>query len=134
MKKLLIITCTSFTAVILSFTLLAKFDFAPTMTNSTPIQVFILTLSIAALMYLGEIIEDRFEINSLWADALIRLFICYATIFLEGHIFRWFETTPSAILIITPILVPAFIITYWVSYSISVEYTETINQIIKRKK
>jgi len=134
MKKLLIITCTSFTAVMLFFTILTTFEFAPTMARSTPVQVFILTLSIAALMFLAEIAEDKYDISSLLADAIIRLLICYFVIFIEGYMFRWFDASFSAFFIITPILIPTFIITYWVSYSISVEYTETINQIIKRGK
>lgn len=134
MKKILIISCTSFTAVMLLFALFSMFEMAPEISKTITVQVFVITVSIAILMTLAEKIEDRFEVFSILADALMRILLCYFVIFIEGYLFGWFEFSFKALIYITPILIPAFLITYLVSYLTCVEYAEAINRSIKRKK
>ncbi len=134
MKKIMIITCASFTAVMLLFTLLSVWDMAPEVSGGVTVQVFVIALSISVLMYIAEKIEDRFEITSLWADTLIRLVICYATVFVEGGLFRMFPYSWDIFLKVTLVLIPVFIITYAIGYFTCLEWAQAINKSIRQRK
>lgn len=134
MKKIILITCSSFTAIMLLFTLLSTWDMAPEVSGAVTVQVFVIALSISLLMRIAEKIEDRFEKTSLWTDVLIRLAICYATTFVEGGLFRMFPFSWDVFLKITLILIPVFIVTYAIGYFTYLEWAEAINKSIRQRK
>lgn len=134
MKKFLIITCASFTAVMLLFCLLSPYDLAPVITKEITLQVFAMTATIAALMLLAEEIEARLQVNSLLADTLIRITICYAAVFIEGGLFGMFPFTLWSLLIISPIVILTFLFTYLIGYMTVWDWAKNINSHIQRKK
>jgi len=134
MNRILIINCTSFTGVMLLFSVFSKYDMAPVVNSTVTFQVFILTLSIAVVMSIAEKIENKLKIYSALADMLIRVVICYTLVFIQGGLFGWFEYSVKALLTITPVCIPVFIVTYLVLYLTCVECADAINKSIKRKK
>lgn len=134
MNRILIINCTSFTGVMLLFSVFSKYDMAPVVNSTVIFQVYILTLSIAVVMSIAERITNKLRIYSALVDALIRIVICYALVFIEGGLFDWFEFSAEAILMISPVCIPVFIVTYLVLYLTCVECADAINKSIKRKK
>lgn len=130
MQKFLSITCGSFTVVMLMFMVLSPYGLAPYVTNTTAFQIFIMSVSISIIMVLAEFINK----DSLILDALIKFFICYAVVFLEGAYFKMNDLSWKGVLQITPALVPAFIITYFIQYLTCVEWADKINKSIKHQK
>lgn len=133
MKGIVVICTGSFTGIMLLFSLLCQYDMAPQVTEETTIQVFLMALSVAVVMFLAEKIEEKFENISLWTDVLIRIFICYAVVFLEGILFGMFDLSWSSFREITPILIPVFLITYGIGYLSCQNYAESINKSIRQK-
>ncbi len=133
MKKILIITCSSFTAIVLLFALFSTFDIVPELSKSIVFQLFTMSMSIALLMFISERAEDKLDISSLTVDALIRMLICYIVVFVEGSLFRMFPFSWKAIASISPVLIPTFVITYVIGYFTIVDCANKINKSIKRK-
>lgn len=134
MKKIVIITCTSFTAIVLLFAFFSTFDRVPELSKSIILQLFVMSASIAVLMFIMEKIEDRLDITSLALDVFIRVLICYLVVFIEGYVFGMFMFEWKAFLYISPVLIPTFILTYAVYYFMLVDYANEINERIKKKK
>lgn len=134
MKKIVIITCSSFTAIVLLFALFSTFDMVPELSKSIVLQLFTMAVSIAVLMFFSEKIEDKLAVSSMAVDALIRVLICYIVVFVEGCLFGMFPFGWKAIAYISPVLIPAFVITYAIGYFTIVDYANAINKNIKRKK
>ena len=136
LKKFLIITCASFTAVMLFFALFATVNTAIVrdIDRVLTIQVLLMNASIALLMVIVETITNRFEKVPLGVDAIIRVLICYLVIFFEGYWFGWFELSLNSLVLITPVLVVAFLITYLVMYMTCADYADVINKNIKKKR
>jgi len=134
MKKIVIITCSSFTAIVLLFALFSTFDMVPELSKSIVLQLFTMALSIAVLMFISERIEDKLDVSSIAVDALIRVLICYIVVFVEGYLFRMFPFGWKAIASISPVLIPTILITYAIGYFTIVDYANAINKNINRKK
>lgn len=137
MKKMFIICCTSFTGIMLFF---ALFSFVGPISDAVPVlspvvvlQAFAMSASIALLMFVMEKILDRWDF-SLWVDILVRIIICYVVVFIIGGLAGMFPLGPVALLYITPVMLPVFIVTYLVSYITCVEWAEAINKSIRRRK
>lgn len=130
MKKFVTITCGSFTVVMLLFMLLSPYNLAPYITNTIAFQLLIMSVSLALIMVLAELIKN----DSIIIDVLIKIIICYAVVFFEGAYFGMVDFSWIGLLQITPSLVPAFIITYFIQYLTYVEWASSINKSIKRKK
>lgn len=133
-KKIIIITCSSFTAIVLIFALLSNFTMVPDLSKSIVLQLFTMAASIAVLMSISDKIEDQFDVSSLAADALIRVLICYIVVFWEGCWFGMIPFSWKAIAYISPVLIPTFVITYAVGYVTIVDYANEINKSIAHKK
>lgn len=134
MKKIVIITCSSFTAIVLLFALFSTFDMVPELSKSIVLQLFTMALSISVLMFFTEKIGDKLAESSMAVDALIRVLICYIVVFVEGWLFGMFPFGWKAIAYISPVLLPTFVITYAIGYFTIVDFANQINKNIKRKK
>lgn len=130
MKKILTITCGSFTSVIILFALLSPYGFAPAVTNDITFQVFLMSVSIALIMTLAE----RIDYDSLVIDVLVKVLICYLVVFFEGALFGMIPFSWHGFWEITPVLIPAFLITYLFHYITCMECASYINHIIHHKK
>lgn len=133
-KKTLVVTCSSFTAIVMFYILFARISLITAFTDDTAIQLFFMCLSIAVLMSISDKIEAHFDVSSIWLDALIRVFICYFVVFVQGCLFGMFPFSPIAFVYITPVLIPGFIVAYGIAYLTSVEYSNAINRSIRRKR
>ena len=134
MKKIVIITCSSFTAIVLLFALFSTFDMVPELSKSIVLQLFTMALSISVLMFFSEKIGDKLVESSMAVDALIRVLICYSVVFVEGCLFGMFPFGWIAIANISLVLIPAFVITYAIGYFTIVDFANQINKTIKRNK
>lgn len=134
MKKIVITICSSFTAIVLLFALFSNFDMVPELSKSIILQLFTMTVTIAVLMFIGEKIEDKLDINSIAVDALIRVLICYIVVIVEGGLFGMFSFNWEVFAKISPVLIPAFLITYAIGYFTIVDYVNVINKTIKERK
>ncbi|WP_069999106.1 DUF3021 family protein [Cellulosilyticum sp. I15G10I2] len=134
MKKILVITCTSFTAIVLLFALFSTFDMVPELSKSIILQLFAMASSISVLMFISDKIAHKLDINSIVIDALIRVLICYFVVFTEGSLFGMFPFEWKAFAYISPVLIPTFIATYAIYYFTLVDYANEINERIKKKK
>lgn len=130
MRKILTITCGSFTVVMMLFVLFSPFRLAPEVTNATALQGFVMSVSIAVIMVLAE----KIDLESIALDVLTKALICYLVVFLEGAFFGMVPFSWKGLWEITPVLIPAFIITYVIEYLVCVEWASFINHKIKRKK
>lgn len=133
MKKIILYTCTSFTALTLAFAVLQGSNFAPVLTAAIVVQLFIITLSIALLMHLAETILMRFEVDSPVLELLIRVFICYGLAMTECILFGMIPASLDSLLLITPAMVPTFIVSYAANHLVIVGYAEKINKAIHRQ-
>lgn len=131
MKKLLLITCTSFTITQLLFAVFAASDFAPAVNSQSTLQAFIMSLSIAIFMVAAEKAADYFAVVPLWLDGLIRLMICYMVVFIEGTFFGMITFSWLGLWQITPLLLVIFLLTYFISYLTCSEWAEAINKCIR---
>lgn len=134
MKKIVIITCSSFTAIVLLFALFSTFDMVPELSKNIVLQLFTMALSISVLMFFSDKIGDKLAESWMAVDALIRVFICYIVVFVEGCLFGMFPFGWKAIAYISPVLIPAFVITYTIGYFTIVDFANEINKSIKRNK
>ena len=134
MKKILLMTCASFTAAQLLFAAFSQASFAPEVNSQTTWQTFCMSLSIALLMVLYENIADRFGGASLWLDALLRLAICYSVVFTQGAYFGMIAFSWRGLWQITPLLVLIFLLTYTISYLTCTEWAAAINQSIRSRR
>ena len=130
MKKILTITCGSFTSEIILFALLSRCNLAPAVTNGITFQVFFMSVSIALIMTLAE----HLNYESIVIDVMIKVLICYLVVFFEGALFGMISFSWHGFWEITPVLVPAFLITYLFHYLTCVECASYINHIIHHKK
>lgn len=133
MKKIFMICCYSFTAVILFISLFSLFDMAPQLSNKIALQAFAFTLTIAVVMTLVDRINNNTDF-SLWTDLLIRILICFVVVLIEGIWFKMLPFSWKAIIYVTPILTPVFIITYFFSYITCMDWADKINKSIQKKK
>lgn len=134
LKRVLVLTCSSFTAILLLFALFGESELAPAVTGQVVFQVFPMSLSIALLMAALEKLEERLDITSLLADTLLRVLICYSVVFLEGCLFGMFPFAWHTLWIISPVLLLVFVITYLIAYLVCREYADNINRAIRRMK
>lgn len=134
MKKLIIITCTSYTTVTIVSALLSQLDMALFISANTLLQLFFITFLIAVTMLVLDKVEDKYERFSLWADGLIRIVICYVFVLLGGFVFGWFPVVLQSVLLASPIILITFFITYLVSYLAILDYATNINKILKKEK
>lgn len=132
MKRLISMSCYIFTVVLLLFTVLAKFDLAPSTDDNTALHVFIVAVSISAIMVICEMF--KLNIMSIWADSLMRVLISFFVVFFEGVLFDWFPFSWEGILMMMPVFIPAFIVISLISYFTIRDYTEAINKAIKKRK
>lgn len=134
MKKILIMICASFTAINLCFIIFSRFDIVPKLTNQIALQLFVITVTIAVLMYAGEYLETKIDLNSLIIDMLLRITICYLVIFCEGSFFGMVKWEWGHFFDVSCVLVPTFIVTYIISYLTCVDYANSINKKINNRK
>ncbi|WP_425804416.1 hypothetical protein ACHOLT_20195 [Desulfitobacterium sp. Sab5] len=132
-KKIIIITCSSFTAIVLIFALLSNFTMVPDLSKSIVLQLFTMAVSIAVLMFFSDKIEEKLDVSSIAVDALIRVLICYIVVFWEGCLFGMIPFGWKAIAYISPALIPTFVITYAIAYFTIVDYAKVINKNIKQR-
>lgn len=59
-------------------------DLTPYVTNSTALQIFVMSVSIAFIMVTAERIKNE----SIISDIFIKIMICYVVVFFEGAYFR----------------------------------------------
>jgi len=128
MKKIVIITCSSFTVTILLYVLFSVIGVISEVTNEKVLQLFSMTLSIALLMSVGEWILDKLDVSSLALDAVIRVLICYVVVFVEGTLYGMFPFGWSSLLYISLIIIPTVVITYAIAYVTVVNYAKQINR------
>jgi len=133
-KKVLIITCSSFTAIVLFFILFSKLGVIIPFSEDIALQLFIMCLIIAILLIIVELIEARLDVSSIFADALARVLTCYFVVFIVGSLFGMFPFSWISFAYITPVLIPGFIVTYAISYTTCIEHSHAINASIKRKQ
>src|SRR5659263_137653 len=100
-KKILIIMCSSFTAIVLFFILFSKLGVIIPFSEDVTLQLFIMCLSIAILMFISDIIKARLDVSSIFADALIRVLICYSVVFVQGCLFGMFPFSWISFIYIT---------------------------------
>jgi hypothetical protein len=134
MKMILIITCASFTAIVMIFALASGTGIAPEISRDVIVQLFAMTLTIAVIMFLAGKIEDRFDMTSLVLDWFIKVIICYAVVITEGSLFGMFPLEWKAFGYISPVLVPTIIATYIISYLTCAKWADAINKSIHSKK
>ena len=134
MKKILLITCTSFTAAQLLFAAFSATPFVPELNSQTTWQTFCMTLSIALLMVLYEKIADQFGSTPLWLDILLRLLICYVVVFTQGAYFGMIALSWLGLWRITPSLGIIYLLTYTISYLTCTEWAAAINQSIRSRR
>lgn len=134
MKYIMIITCSSFTVIVLLFVLLSNFGLTSELSGPIALQLFAISATIAVLLLALERLEDRFEINSFVLDAVLRILICYLVVYAEGCLFGMLDAGWETLVTVSPILLPAFVITYAVSYFSLVSTAKKINRDIRRKK
>lgn len=134
MRKILIICCSSYTALTLCFAFFSIFDLSPALTNEIAMQAFLMTLTIAVLITLSDKLLDHLRNSSLLLDILIRITICYLVAFLEGVLFGMFPLSFYSLLEITPVMLPVFFFTYLSAYLLSAEWAKNINAMIQTKK
>lgn len=128
------VTCFSFTTIVLFFVLLTNYNIVPTITNHILIQLFVMSFTIAIGMYLVSKLEEAKDISSLIFDVIMRVIICYAVVLIEGSIFGMITFGWNAILEISPVLLPTIIVTYILSFFTLMEFVDSINKTIKSKK
>lgn len=134
MKKILLITCSSFTAAQLLFAAFSAASFAPEVNSQTTWQTFCMSLSIALLMVLYEKIADQLGSVPLWLDALFRLAICYGVVFTLGACFGMIAFSWLGLWQISPLLLTIFPLTYAISYLTCTEWAAAINQSIRSRR
>lgn len=134
MKKILLITCASFTVAQLLTAAFVGASFTPEASSQTTWQLFMMSLSIALLMVLYEKIAERFGGAPLWADALLRLAICYLIVFSQGAYFGMITWSWRGLGQITPLLLLIFLLTYIISYLTCTEWAAAINQSIRSRR
>ena len=134
MKRIIIITCTSYTVVSVLAALLDGMHYVPLFTPMSILQLFMITLSIAVLMFVLEKIAENFDSYTLWVDLLIRLAICFGVVFFGGMLFGWFTFSWLSLLDILPLTIPTFIITYFIAYFTIFAYAKNINEALKKRK
>ena len=133
-KKIITITCSSFTAIVLMFALLSTFNWVPELSKSIVLQLFTMAVSIAVLMFFSDKIEEKLDVSSIAVDAIILVLICYIVVFWEGSLFGMISFSWKAIAYISPALIPTFVITYAISYFTIADYAKVINKNINQKK
>lgn len=134
MKKIISVVCTSYTLITLIFTGLYFLNIMPEIDSTHLLAFFTMSLCIGILMWLAEELYDRFEIKSVITDLIIRILICYVSIFVVGILFGIFDFSVTTFFEVTIIFVPVFIITYAVICLTYSEYALAINSSIKRRK
>ena len=128
MKKIVIVTCSSFTVTILLYVLFSVIGVISEVTNEKVLQLFSMTLSIALLMSVGEWILDKLDVSSLALDAVIRVLICYVVVFAEGTLYGMFPFGWSSLFYISLIIIPTVVTTYAIAYVTVVNYAKQINR------
>ena len=134
MKRILIITCTSYTIVSVLAALLSDMNYAPLFSPVTMLQLFLVTIVIAVLMFAAETIVGKLDFYTLWLDLFIRLAICFGVVFFGGVLFGWFALSWTAFLNILPLTIPTFVITYFIAYVTIFSYAQNINAALKKRK
>lgn len=137
MKQMIIITCCSFTAIMLLFALFTALGLegmAPEITRTVMLQAFLMSVSMAIMMSICDKIVTRFVTMPLLVDVLIRIVICYMVVFAEGCLFGMIPLSWKSFLDISPVLIVVFFVTYLICYMTQVEYAQQINKSIRRKK
>ena len=134
MKRILIITCTSYTVASVLASLLSGFDAAPIFAPVTMLQLFLVTLTIAVLMFIAEKITEKLDSYTLLVDLFVRLAICFGVVFFGGMLFGWFTFSWVSVLQMLPLTLPTFAITYVVAYATIFSYAQNINKALKKRK
>ena len=133
-KKILIVTCGSFTPMVLFFILFARISRITYFSDVIALELFVMCLTVAILMSVSDRIEAYFDVSAIWMDALIRVFICYFVVFIQGSLFGMFPFSWISFTYITPVLIPGFFVAYGISYLTCIEYSKAINESINRKR
>jgi hypothetical protein len=134
MRKIAITACAGFTTSIITLTLLSKLSFMPEINSKIVLEIFVIAVSIALLMFVYKKIEERFNNNSLVVDALIRVLICYIAVVIEGCLFGMIPFGWIALGYASIVIIPAFIVAYAIIRFTVTEYANEINDSIKRKQ
>jgi len=134
MKKIMIVTCSSFTTIVLFFVFFSRYQIVPVITNHIILQLFAMSFTIAIGMALTDYVEKRKDISSMLFDVVLRAAICYGVVLLEGSLFGMFTFAWRTVWEISPILIPTFIVTYVISLISLMEVATSINQTISRKE
>ena len=134
MKRIIIVTCTSYTVVSVLASLLSGFDAAPVFAPVTMLQLFLLTLAISVLMFIAEKIAEKLDFYTLLVDLFVRLAICFGVVFFGGMLFGWFTFSWGSVLQMLPLTLPTFAITYVVAYVTVLTYAQNINEALNKRK
>jgi Protein of unknown function (DUF3021). len=133
-KRIIIVTCTSYTVVSVLASLLSGFDAAPVFAPVTMLQLFLLTLAISVLMFIAEKIAEKLDFYTLLVDLFVRLAICFGVVFFGGMLFGWFTFSWGSVLQMLPLTLPTFAITYVVAYVTVLTYAQNINEALNKRK
>ena len=135
MKSSITICTTSFTMVMIVAAIIDHIDsiFAPDITSITILQFFSMSLTISILIHLFRKIYTKVtnRSNIPW---IILILICYITVLLLGTLYGYFSLSFEALLIITPIMIPTFIVTSLIEYITISKYANEINREISKRK
>ena len=134
MKKILVVTCASFTTIVLLFSFVERLKITPALNGSVVWQLFLMSLSVSAGMHLVYRLEEVLDISSFVFDVAVRVVVCYVVVLLEGSSFQMFSFGWKAVAVVSPVLIPTIFITYLISYFSLVECADSINSILNKEK
>ena len=134
-KSIAIITGTSFTGSVMMLYLFDKFGlFNLDDVEYIPV-LFLICFGIGFFMAVYEKIAQilKADIN-IFIDAIIRLAIAFVVIVVGGCIGNLFSFSWVLLIYIVPILIPVFVLTYFITYLSCSNYATEINRAINSKK
>ena len=133
MKKFLQIASASFSACVLFFACFSRMDIMIPLTDIVVIQLFMMNVTIAALMSLYEFLASGKDV-SLPADVVVRALICYVVVGVEGVLMGMFPLEWEMLIYISIVLVPTFIASYLITYFGYAAYADDINKKIRMRE
>lgn len=128
MKKLLVVTCSGFTTIVLLFALLSGAGIVPALSGPVVIELFFMALSISAGMLVIEKVEEVYDSSSFILDFLMRMVLCYIVVMLEGHLFKMVTLDWTDFINVSLVLIPTIIVTYLLSFIQLRELANSINR------
>ncbi len=133
LKPIVIITCVSFTVELLLYVAIALLVFKAELTGLAVYALFAMSLGIALLLSVVDWLGEHVEL-SLFVDNLLRIAVCYVVVLGIGFAVGMFAFSWMALVYVSPILLPVYVVTYLVSYFTIKEYTNSINAALVHRR